>query len=171
MAAIKQLKDALNDIFVNKAPKLPSSAKKLIVEWLPWINLVLGILTLWMAWALWNWAHVANGLIDYANTLSRAYGGGEVVSSRMSVGIWLGLIVLVIEAVLYLAAFPRTKARKKSGWDLLFYAAIVNVVYGAVVFFTAYGGFSNLLGTLIGTTIGLYLLFQIRSSYTGKNTA
>ncbi len=169
MAGVKQLEDALDDIFVKKAPKLPENAKKVIVEWLPWINLALGVLTLWAAWTLWQWANVADKLIDYANTLSRVYGGGEVVSSRMGLGIWLSLIVLAIEAVLYLLAFPATRARKKSGWDLLFYAALVNVAYGAVVFFTAYGGFGNLLGSLIGSAIGLYFLFQIRGLYLRPN--
>lgn len=165
MAATNTLEDALADIFVKKAPKLPANAKKVIVQYLPWINVILGVLTIWAAWALWQWAHVADTLIDYANNISRIYGGGDVVTSRMSLSIWLGVIVLAIEALLYLAAFPGTRDRKKIGWNLLFYAALVNVVYAVLVLFTDYGGFGNLLGGLIGSAIGLWLLFQIRDSY------
>jgi uncharacterized membrane protein HdeD (DUF308 family) len=97
--------------------------------------------------------------------MSATTGGPPIVSERMNLGLWLGLILLITEAVLYIAAFPAIRARKKSGWDLLFYAMLVNVVYGVVVLFTSYGSLVSLIGTLIGSGIGLYLLFQIRSSY------
>jgi uncharacterized membrane protein HdeD (DUF308 family) len=68
-------------------------------------------------------------------------------------------------AVVYIVAFPALRARKKSGWDLLFYAALLNIVYGFVTLFTDYGSVGNLVGTIIGSAIGLYFLFQIRSLY------
>ena len=89
----------------------------------------------------------------------------------MGVGIWLGVFALAIEAVLYLAAFVPTKNLQKFGWDLMFYALIVNLVYGVVVAFTAYGGASSIIGSAIGTAIGLYFLFQIRASYNKKPAA
>lgn len=167
MGSLQTLENNLNDIFGKKAPPLPRGGKKALVEYLPWINLVLGLLALYTVYVLWHWAHVANSLINYANTLSATYGGPAVApANRLSFGIWLGLIVLAVEALLYIAAFPGTRDRKKSGWNLMFYALLVNVVYGVVVMFTNYGGVGNLIGTLIGSGIGLYLLFQIRSSYT-----
>jgi len=165
MSALQPLEDWLSDIFVKKAPELPAGGKKALVEYLPYINLVLGLVTLYSVYVVWHWAHLANTLINYANTLSAAYGGPAVAGNRLGVGIWLSLIVLAIEAGLYIAAFPATKARKKSGWDLLFYALLVNVVYGVVILFTDYGGIGNLIGAVIGSAIGLYLLFQIRASY------
>jgi hypothetical protein len=170
MAALNSLEKSLDDVFVKNAPKLPEGGKKVLVEWLPWLNLVGGLLTLWAAYALWNWAHVANGLINYANDLSRAYGGGDVVADRLTAGIWLGIAVLVVEGVLYLLAFPATRDRKKQGWNYMFYALLVNIVYGLVVLFTDYGGFGSFLGTLVGSVIGLWLLFQIRGSYTSAKS-
>ncbi|MEK7059496.1 MAG: hypothetical protein AAB971_01940 [Patescibacteria group bacterium] len=172
MSALQSLEKSLDEIFVKKAPALPEGGKKALVEYLPWINLILGVLTLYSAYVIWHWAHLASKYIDYANTLSAAYGGPSVASvNRLSTGIWLGLGVLVVEAVLYLLAFPATRARKKAGWDLMFYAALVNVAYGVVILFTTYGGPSNLIGSIIGSAIGLYLLFQIRSSYSSKSAA
>ena len=166
MSALQPLETALDDIFVKKAPPLPSNGKKALVQYLPWINLVLGLLALYTVYILWHWAHLANGLINYANTLSAAYGGPAIANTdRLGFGIWLGLIVLAVEALLYIAAFQATRDRKKSGWNLMFYALLINIVYGVIITFTSYGGAGNLIGTLIGSAIGLYLLFQIRSSY------
>jgi hypothetical protein len=165
MSALQPLETVLNDLFVKKAPPLPPNGKKALVEYLPWINLVLGLLALYTVYVLWHWAHLANSLVNYANSLSAVYGGPTVATNRLSLGIWIGLVVLAIEALLYIAAFPATRARKKSGWDLMFYALLVNIVYGIVITFSSYGGGGNLIGSLIGSAIGLYLLFQIRASY------
>lgn len=165
MNSLKPLEKKLDELFVKQAPPLPAGGKRALVEYLPWINLALGLLALYTAYVLWHWAHIADTLINYANTWSAAYGGPMVQGSRMSFGIWLGLLVMVVEALLYIAAFPATRARKKSGWNLIFYALLVNIVYGVVVLFTSYGGIGSLFWTLIGSAIGLYLLFQIRASY------
>jgi len=164
MGPLKPLETSLDGI--NKTlPKLPENGKKAIVQYLPWLSLIGGALTAWAAWSLWQWAHIANAFVDYANSLSRAFGGGDVVSDRMAVGIWIGLAVLVVEAALYLLAFPALNAKKKAGWNMLFLASVVNIVYGIVVIFTDYGGAGNLVGALIGTAIGWYFLFQIREYY------
>lgn len=168
MSALQALETKLADLFVEKAPPLPREGKKTLVQYLPWINLALGLLALYSVYIIWHWAHVANTLINYANNLSAAYGGPPVAANRLSFGIWLGLIILAVEAVLYLAAFPGARDRQKSGWNFMFYALLVNIVYGVVIAFTSYGGFGNLFVTVIGSGVGLYLLFQIRSSYSHK---
>ena len=166
-AALKDLEKQLNTLFVDKAPALPKNAKKVIVQYLPYLNLVAGIFSLWAAWTLWHWAHTVDRWVDYANHIARMYGGPSADVNHLSFMVWVSLLVLAFEAVLYILAFPATKARQKKGWDLLFYALLVNVVYGAVVMFTNYGDFGNLVGSVIGTAIGLYFLFQIRSEYLG----
>jgi hypothetical protein len=171
MATLGSLEKNLQDIFVGKLPPLPVKGKKFIVKNLPYISVVVGTLTLIAAWELWHWAHVANNLINYANEMSRMYGGEQVATTRMNAGIWLALIVLVVEAVMYLMAFQPTKDHKKSGWNLIFYAALVNLAYGAITIFTDYNGFGSFLGTIISTGVGLYLLFQIRESYLGTQTS
>lgn len=164
MNALRSLEASLDDIFAKNAPALPSNAKKIIVEYLPYISLALGALTLLAAWGLYDAARTVNTLIDYANSFDSAYGGGVAVN-HLTATVWVSVGVLVVEGLLYIAAFRPTKERKKSGWDLLFYALLVNVIYGIIVTFTYYGGLGRLLGTLIGSAIGLYFLFQIRASY------
>ncbi len=165
------LEKSLANIFIKSAPALPAKAKKVLVEWLPWINLVIGILTLLSVYWLWHWAHVANSLVDYANQLSQAFGGNTIATHRLTAGLWLALIVLAVEAVLYLMAFSPLKAHRKAGWNLLFYAGLVNILYGLVLLFTDYGGVGNFISALIGSAIGFYLLFQVREAYTGRSAA
>lgn len=166
----QKLETALEDVY-KKAPALPASAKKLIVEWLPWINLVAGAWTLLVAYWLWQWAHTVNRWVDYVNEWNAALGTPTVHVNRMSVTVWLSLAVLVANAVIYLVAFPALKDRKMSGWRLLFLAALFNVVAGVVLLFTDYGSFGNLFGSVVSTAIGLYFLFQIKSEYAGAKHA
>lgn len=171
MSALQPLETTLNDLFVKNAPPLPDGGKKALVQYLPWINLAFGLFSLYSVWVLWHWAHFANQFINYANSLSAITGGPTVSTNRMGLAVWLALGVLLVEAVLYLLAFPATRDRKKSGWDLMFYAALVNIVYAVVVMFSNYGGIGSLLVSLVGSAIGLYLLFQIRASYLKKQLA
>jgi hypothetical protein len=171
MSAFASLEKSLDEIFDKNAPQLPAGLKKFIVKYLPYINLVLGILSLAAAWSLYNAAHTVNTLVDYANNLSAVYGGEKIATNRLTFTVWLALGVLAVEALIYIAAFPGTKARKKSGWDLLFYALLINVVYGVVVAFTDYGGFGSLIGSLVGSAVGAYFLFQIRGSYSSAGKA
>src|SRR6185437_8492211 len=90
------------------------------------------------------------------------------VTNRWSLMLWLGLIALLVQAIIYIAAFPGLREHKKNGWNLLFYGALLNVVYGVIVLFTAYGGMSQLIWSVIGSAIGFYLLYQVRSYYGGS---
>lgn len=159
------LENSLNDLFGKQAPALPPNGKKALVQYIPWITLILGLVSLWTTYVLWHWAHVANTFVNYANSISAAYGGPQIATNRLTFGIWLGIAVLAVEALLYIAAFPGLRDRKKSGWNMLYYALLINVVYGVVIMFTNYGGVGNLIGTIIGSAIGFYFLFQIRGSY------
>ena len=168
MALLTDLEKSLENVFVKSAPKLPEKGKEMLVSWLPWINLVLGILTLWAVYWLWQWAHVASDLTGYVNELNRVYGGPDIAVRELTAMVWVGLIVLAVEAVLFLMAFQATRARTKRGWDLMFYALLVNLVYGVLVIFTDYGGVGSFIGYLIGSVVGFWLLFQIRGKYLGK---
>ena len=171
MSATNSLEKTLDDLFVKGAPALPPGFKKWLVKYLPWVTIVIGVLTLLATLSLWRAGHTVNQLVDYANQLSQAYGGSNVVSNKLGVGYWLALVTLGAEAILYIAAFPGLRAHKKSGWNLMFYALIVNVAYGFFAIFTTYAGVGNFIGSLIGAAIGGYLLFQIRSSYSNAKAS
>lgn len=156
-----KLADAYKDL-----PKIPEGGRKALVNWAPWLALAFGILSLLSALWLYNWAHAANNVINYTNELSRSLGVTSPANeARLTLAVWIGLAVMIVEGVIYLLAFPKLKERLKSGWDLLFLGTLVNLVYGIVIVFTSYSGVSGLIGSLLGTAIGWYFLFQVRSYY------
>ena len=145
--------EAKNDIigtledFFKKAPALPANAREGLVKITPWLALIFGILGV-----LGGLAGV--GLLTMFSPLA-IFGGASGVASYgtgvIAAWIWLA------SSVLLLAAYPGTKARKMSGWNLLFWSEIINVV-GSVLA-------GSIVGAIIGGLIGLYLLFQIKSYY------
>lgn len=166
MSALAPLEKSLGDVY-KSAPALPANGKKALVEWVPIINLVLGVLALLSAYWLWHWAHAVNALTNYVNSYTQALTGQSVVSSRFSVAVWIGIAALAVQGVIMLMAYAPLKAHKKAGWDLLFYSVILNLVYGVATAFSSYGG-GHLISSVIGAAIGLYFLYQIRDVYTAK---
>jgi hypothetical protein len=170
MANVSNLETKMADLFKN--PKMPAGGVKAITEWAPWLALIFGVLSVLGALSLWRWAHAVDKIGDYASSICNAYAvdAGACASttgSRLSVWIWLGIIVLAIEGVLYLLAYPGLKARSKQGWNYLFYGALVNIVYAVVSLFTDYSAGGHFISALIGSAIGLWILFQIRGVYSG----
>lgn len=153
----------------SSLPPLPKEIKEWLVKAWPVIAIVFGVLQLLAVWGLWRAGHLVNNLVNYTNQLSNIYGGG-IVSNQLGVFYWLSLIVLVVEAVILLLAYPGLKARASRGWDLLFLGAMINVVYGLVsAFDSSNGGVGKFVMTLVGSAIGLYFLFQVRSYYKVKS--
>lgn len=165
-----QLETKLNELFVKNAPALPKGGKDFLVQYIPYLSLIGGLFSLWAAFGIWDWARQANKVVDWANQLSASVGGETISTSRWTATLWISLIILVITGIIYILAYSPLKARKKAGWNLLFYALLLGVVNGIVgIFIDNYGGgFGGFIGSLIGFAIGGYLLFQIREAYLGK---
>ena len=165
MADVKGLEKSLNEVFGEKAPKLPEGGKKFLVEYGPYLVLVGAIFSAFGAWRLWNAARSVNSLVNWANELSKAYGGETVATSHFTVWVWLGIAFMLVNAVLYFMAYNPLKARLKKGWDYIFYAALLSVAYSVVNLFIDGRGFGGFLIGLICSAVGFWLLFQIRSAY------
>ncbi|MGH7196354.1 MAG: hypothetical protein ACREGJ_01140 [Candidatus Saccharimonadales bacterium] len=176
--ALQQLEEKLNEFFVTKAPfQLPENGKKVLVQLLPWLTLIGGVLSLFAVWGLYQLATWANSVSMWANELNRAYGTYGYPTTAAAVGpvVWLSLALMLVVAVLYFVAFPALRARKKSGWNILLWVALLYVAVAIVNLFMDQQIVSFLF-SLLGSVVGLYLLFQVRSHYsavptqTGKKT-
>jgi hypothetical protein len=138
----KDLLGFLDYYLVKKAPiQLPDNAKEWLVQYGPWITIVLLVLTLPALLVLLGLGAV---LIPFAGP---GYGTGFGI---MAIG-------LIVHVALTVMALPGLFARKMSGWTLLFYARLVSIV-------------ANLLGgavvsAVVVGVISLYILFQVRPLY------
>jgi hypothetical protein len=163
------LEKQLNDVMVKNAPyQLPKALKEWMVKYAPWIALIVGIIGLWSAWTLWQLSRVTDSLVDYANSLSKTFGTPVPVAHSLNIFWYLALIVLVIQSVMQIAAFTGLREKRKNGWNWLFYSALLNVLTAVFYIFVDGRGVVSFIWSLIGTVIGLYFLFQIRSYYTSK---
>jgi hypothetical protein len=172
MESLHKLELRFDEVFDRKAPyQLPPNARKSLAGAMWVLALIFGVLQLWAAWGFWHLGHVTNQFVDYANSLSAAYGTGETVQ-RLGFFFYVSLLVLAFDAVLLLMAVPGLKAMKKQGWNFLYYSLLVNLLYGVVrAFSDVGGGISQVLWSLVASGIGAFFLFQIRSYFMGVRPA
>jgi hypothetical protein len=168
MGQLDKLETVLDEKLNKKAPiKLPPEGRKSLAPNMWWIALVFGLLQLWAAWDLWRLGHVVNDFVDYANTISKAYGGTTV--DGLGFFYYFSLMVLALDAVLLLLAAPGLKAMRKAGWNLLFYSLLVNVAYGVFRMFSGHGGgLDDLVWAVVSSVVGAFILFQVRDFFTGS---
>lgn len=144
------------------APKMPDSSKESLVKAWPWIAVIFGVLQLMVAKGLWDVVR----LFDKVNSVFGAWlGTAYVYGGKDKFFVYLSLITLVVDAVILLMAFPKLQKRAKAGWDLVFLGALLNVLYSVFNFFVYGRGMGDFLSALIGSTIGFYLLYQVKDKY------
>jgi hypothetical protein len=74
---------------------------------------------------------------------------------------YLGIAVLAVQIVLMAMSISGLMKREMKGWKFVYYSSLVSVVYGIV---SAYG-VGSVIWSLLGSAIGLYILFQVKSYY------
>lgn len=143
---LNKLETTLDLYLIKKAPALPKNIKELLVKFVPWLVIigaalsVPGILSIFGATAVMT---------------SNPY--GAAVAATLGPTYYLSIALLVVVVALEVFALPGLFAKKKAGWNFLFYATLVSALSSLVSF--------NLGGFIIGTLIGLYLLFQVKEYY------
>ncbi|HSX31962.1 MAG TPA: hypothetical protein VLF43_01770 [Candidatus Saccharimonadales bacterium] len=162
--------EAKLDVLLNKdAPvNIPPNGRKMLAESLWILALIVGVFQLLLAYWLWEAGHRVDSLVDYANAVSSYYGGAPVAAQHLGPFFYLALLSTTAVAVMLLLASPSLKAMKKDGWNLVFYAVLVEVVVAFLLMFSRYRGFTDFLGALLAAVIGAFLLFQVRQYFTGR---
>ena len=137
-----KVEDVLNEYFGKKAPALPANIKEILVKLAPYLTILGVILSVPAILGV-----LGMGVVPYGAAWMMGVG------YRYYLGIAFMLVTVVLEAL----AIPGLLARKKQGWNWIYYSVLVNMVYMLVSF--------NIVGLLIGTLIGMYVLFQVRTYY------
>lgn len=146
--SLSGLEASLEDFFVKKAPyQLPTSAKELIVAFIPWITLIFAVLALPLLVAALGLSAIFAPFAAF---------GGVRSAAATSAGLLAG-IPLLAAVVLELMSVKGLLAKSKSGWNFAFYASIASLLSSLLSF--------DILGAVLGAVITWYILFQIRSYY------
>lgn len=164
------LEKSLNDAFGEKASyQLPKEFKELLVKLAPWFALIGGVLGAFSAYNLWRAAHYVNQWTESVNRFSESFGVRvPVTEPTLGPAFWLSIASIVIVAILSLLAFPGLKDRKKVGWNLMFYALLVNIAHSIITLFGSGDKLGAFMVTVLASLIGFYILFQLRSYYVIK---
>ncbi len=157
MVTVKTIETKLDNLFKG-LPNLSDKSKEALAKAWPWIALVFGILQLFAAYGL-------SRLTSVVSTYATIYAVAQPLSSLDKLIIYLGVLVLIVDGVILLMAYPHLKTRSRRGWDLLFLGSLVNVAYSVVELFISDRGFGSFIFSLIGSAVGFYLLFQVRDKY------
>ncbi|ACT96164.1 hypothetical protein [Dyadobacter fermentans] len=137
------LEKELEPIFLQKFPPFSESVKEFLVQYGPYIILVLSVI----------------GVLGLLTALG--VGGAVFGMGGASVGIgfnfYLGIVLGIVTLVMYLMAFTPLKARKRAGWNLLYYALLLGLVSNLIQL--------SIFAFIVGGLVGFWVLFQIREKY------
>ncbi len=139
---LKKLDDFFEDLFLKKLPSLPKNFQEIITKALPWLILVVVLITIPGVLAGLGFGAVA---VPFW-----IFGGGQ------NFGWMFAFLLNLIKLALMAVALPALFNKNKKGWQLLYWSTLLGVI-NSIVFIS--------LGGLVGVGIGLYVLYQIRSSY------
>lgn len=137
--------EAFFDQYLGKqAPSFPDNLKQGIVQFGPWILVVLLIIGFFGIFA-------GFGLMIAQVPALLGRGLGEALVVITSMVLTIGIFILQALAV------PGLFKTKKNAWYMVYYATLLGFVQALLVM-------NILFGTLF-TILGLYILFQIKSFY------
>lgn len=153
MAAAKKTNGAPSDVMgflnyylVEKAPfALPKGVVDFIVKFAPIVAIILGVLGAVGALALFGLGSILGPFVVLG-------GGVAALGSTFLAAIFSGII-----GVLYLMAYSGLKARKLSGWNMLFYVQTLYIISDLVSV--------RIASAVLSAVVGYYFLFQIRAAY------
>lgn len=138
---LQKIEDFLDLYLIGKAPTLPYGFKKFLVTIWPWFLLVSLVFTI--------------PLVLTAIGLQFLVPSFLISESEFHFSFLMifGFIIFALEA----CALPYLFKRKKFGWKLIFYTRLINAFALLITL--------NIFSLVIGTTISLYFLFQLKEFY------
>jgi len=137
------LENELEPIFLGKFPPFPDDVKEFLVKYGPYFILVAAVFMLFGLLAAFGIGTAAIGIGVVA------YGSGFMM--------YIALLIATIIAIIYLMAFSPLRARKKAGWNLMYYALILSLLSSLIQL--------AFLSVIVGGVLGFWVLFQIRDKY------
>ncbi len=133
-----------------KSPHLPDTARQSLVKIAPWLALIFGVLGLF--------AILSAGALT---SVSGMIAVGFIGAGFAPLMLFISLIVGALACILDLLAYKPLLQRKKMGWNFLFYGVVLTTCTSILGIFLG----SSVIGNLLGSLIGFWLLFEVRDLY------
>jgi hypothetical protein len=145
--SIQGLVKSLDEAFV-KAPKLPKGLVDFFVTIAPYMAMLGAVLSI-----------IAGPLMAIVSLVSIL-----TLSPMIMLSTVVSTVMLFVQAVILFMAFKPLQERAYKGWHLLFVSNLLSIVQTVLNLIFSMNA-SGLVGSVIGTIIGLYVLFQMKPSY------
>jgi hypothetical protein len=143
-----QLEKFFEELFLKKISyQLPANAREMIVKVAPWLTLIVLILTLPAIFAIFGF-HSFYARIAYS-------------IAGLGFRYYLSIAVLAIQVVIMGMSIPGLIQRVKKGWQLVYYSSLISAVHSILFSFSP----GEVIWSLLGSAIGLYIIFQVKSYY------
>lgn len=158
MQQLSGLENSLGTLFKG-LPHLPKDWRHWLADnawWLALIGVAFGCL------GILGLIPVVLGISIFTGIVAGPAAGALIIITGI-----VNMAVLVVSVALEAMAITPLKARQKRGWDLLFLVSLVTFT-GAVLNALITGNIGHILGLIIGTLIGLYVLFEVRMYFVHK---
>lgn len=162
LTIVKKIDIHLEKIFKN-VQHLSDQNRELIVQSWPTMALVFGAIQAYWAWVLWGFTRYTFPDPEFYNNIYASY--PDVLNGAERFAFYLGIAILVLEAVILLMAYNGLKARARRGWDLLFVAMLLNTASAVASLFISRRGMASFVFGMLSSVIGFYLLYEIRGKY------
>lgn len=146
-AQTKQLTKMLDENYA-KLPVLPKNVDDFIVSVAPWLALIFGVLSVLAGIS-------AFGFLAVLSPFATVAGAGQYAVTGL-----LAAVVLLVQGVIMLLAFPALRKKEVKGWNLLFWSLVLSVV-SSVLTLRVFG----VVESLVGALISYYFLYQVKSYY------
>lgn len=141
---MKELETTLAGWF-GKLPNLPQSARDILVKLAPYFAIIGLVLSLPVILFFLGLGALASPILALGGAWSTLSGG------------MLGVVYAIASVVLLGLSIKGLFARSASGWQYMYYNALLGAAYSILQF--------DIAGLIIGTGISMYILFQVKSSY------
>lgn len=158
MQQLSGLENSLATLFKG-LPHLPKDWRHWLADnawWLALIGVAFGCL------GILGLVPVVLGISIFTGIIAGPAAGALIIITGI-----VNMAVLVVSVALEAMAITPLKAKQKRGWDMLFLVSLVTFT-GAVLNALITGNINHIIGLIIGTLIGLYVLFEVRMYFVHK---
>lgn len=166
MSTLKNLEQTLVNWQKNSPVHLPVTWRRWLGDnswWLVIVGIVLSALSVIGSLRMLLWTE---DLLRTTRQFAESFGVTVPNTGVMyDVGLWISVATLAAAALIQIKSIQPLRDKKKSGWDLLFLAAVISLVGSLVSGLVTGSIVGTVLGIAVAAVISWFVLFEIRGQF------